>query len=200
MILWNAKLNNNKMKYIKKYKLFLEETEFEVNLSDAPDVKMSKERLSSLKKQIADFKTKKPLLDKVFLTAITDADIKMKVEEIVGKTDILPKEDRNPFIVEYLHIANLKRKVDNLQKDNAQNKIKKDDFSEELKLAKDETSKQNIAAKINDITYRASTNAATIALINKEVNEYQTKLYKKMDDIEKELKDNIKKISTYFQK
>lgn len=188
------------MKHIKRYKLFIEEAEFDVNIGDEPDVKMSKEKLSSLKKQIADFKIKKPLLDKVFLTAATDADLTKGVENIVGKTDILPKEDRNPFIVEYLHIANLKRKIDNLQKDNVQNKIKKDDFSEELKLAKDETSKQNITAKINDITNRTGTNAANIASINKEVNDYQTKLYKKMADIEKDLTNNIKKISSESEK
>jgi len=194
-----VKLNNNKMKHIKKYKLFLEEAEFEVNLGDEPDVKMSKEKLSSLKKQIADFKTKKPLLDKAFLTAATDADLTKAVENIVGKTDILPEEDRNPFIVEYLHISNLKRKIDNLQKTITNDKVKKDDFLQQvanIKDLKDDVTKQNVNAKINDITNRISTNYKTISSLTTEISSYQTKLYKKMADIEKDLKDNIKKISS----
>lgn len=191
------------MKYIKKYKLFLEEAEFDVNLNDEPDVKMSKEKLSSLKKQIADFKTKKPLLDKLFLTVKTDADLTKGVENIVGKTDILPKEDRNPFIVEYLHIANLRRKIDNLQKTIANDKVKKDDFLQQannIKDLKDDVTKQNVSNKITDITNRISTNSATIASLVTEINDYQTKLYKKMSEIEKELKSNIKKISSESEK
>jgi hypothetical protein len=187
------------MKHIKKYKLFLEEAEFEVNLGDEPDVKMSKEKLSSLKKQIADFKTKKTLLDKAFLTAATDADLTKAVENIVGKTDILPEEDRNPFIVEYLHISNLKRKIDNLQKTITNDKVKKDDFLQQaanIKDLKDDVTKQNVNAKINDITNRISTNYKTISSLTTEISSYQTKLYKKMADIEKDLKDNIKKISS----
>jgi hypothetical protein len=156
---------------------------------------MSKEKLSFIKKQISDFKSKKATIDNIFLTVENDNDLKSKIEEIAGKD-----EGKNPFIVEYTHIAKLKRKIDKLQKDNANNKIKKDDFSEELKLARDDISKENITSKINDITNRISTNYSTISSLNKEIEEYQSKLNKKMSDIEKDLLDNIKKISTQSEK
>ena len=83
------------MKYLKKYKLFTEEVDFETNITDEPDLKMSKEKLETLKKNLTDYKTKKPLLDKAYLTALTDIDLKSAVDGIVGKTDALPEKDRN---------------------------------------------------------------------------------------------------------
>ena len=51
------------MKYLKKYLLFKEEAEFDPQVTDAPDLRMSKEKLNSLLKQISQFKEKKPLID-----------------------------------------------------------------------------------------------------------------------------------------
>jgi hypothetical protein len=184
------------MRKLKSYKIFLEESEFDVNITDEPDIKMAKEKLTTLKTQLADYKSKKPLIDNAYLTIKIDADLQKKLEEIVGKTDSLPGKDRNPFLVEYLHVANLKRKVDKSQKDIATDKVKKDDFTQELKLAADETTKQTVGAKITDITNRISTNTASIASLTKEINDAQKSLDKKMSDVEKNMMDSIKKIST----
>ena len=40
------------MKYLKKFKLFNEEVDFEAKITDEPDLKMSKEKLSTLKKNL----------------------------------------------------------------------------------------------------------------------------------------------------
>ena len=183
------------MRHLKPYKIFLEEAEFDVNITDEPDIKMAKEKLTTLKNQLTEYKTKKPLIDNAYLTIKVDADLQKKVEEIVGKVDALPGQDRNPFLVEYLHIASLNRKVSKIQKDIANDKIKKDDFNEELKLSKDSSTKQAVSVKITDITNRISTNTASIASLTKEINDAQTSLNKKMTDVEKNMMDNIKKIS-----
>ena len=183
------------MRHLKKYKIFLEEAEFDVNITDEPDIKMAKEKLTTLKNQLAEYKTKKPLIDSAYLTIKIDADLQKKIESIVGKIDALPGQDRNPFLVEYLHIASLTRKVDNLQKNIANDKVKKDDFNEELKLSKDDSTKQTVSGKITDITNRISTNTASIASLTKEISEAQTSLNKKMSDTEKNMMDSIKKIS-----
>jgi hypothetical protein len=148
------------MRYLKKFKLFNEEVDFDVNITDEPDLKMSKEKLATLKKNISDYKTKKPLLDKAYLTALTDIDLQTSVEGIVGKVDALPEKDRNPFLVEYLHVANLKRKVDKFQKDITKDKISKDDFQEELSLATETSTKDAVNKKLTDINtriYKATT-------------------------------------------
>jgi hypothetical protein len=183
------------MRHLKPYRIFLEEAEFDVNITDEPDIKMAKEKLTTLKNHLNEYKTKKSLIDSAYLTIKIDADLQKKIESIVGKVDALPGQDRNPFLVEYLHIASLTRKVDKLQKDIANVKVKKDDFSEELKLSKDDSTKQVVSSKITDITNRISTNAASIASLTKEISDAQTTLNKKMIDTEKNMMDNIKKIS-----
>ena len=183
------------MRHLKPYRIFLEEAEFDVNITDEPDIKMAKEKLTTLKNHLAEYKVKKPLIDSAYLTIKIDADLQKKIEEIVGKVDGLPGQDRNPFLVEYLHIASLTRKVDKLQKDIANDKVKKDDFSEELKLSKDDSTKQAVSGKITDITNRISTNTASITPLTKEISNSQSILNKKMLDVEKNMMDNIKKIS-----
>ena len=44
------------MRHLKKFKLFNEEVDFETNITDEPDLKMSKEKLSTLKKNLTDYK------------------------------------------------------------------------------------------------------------------------------------------------
>jgi DNA-directed RNA polymerase subunit L len=183
------------MRNLKSYKIFLEESEFDVNITDEPDVKMAKEKLTTLKNQLAEYKTKKPLIDTAYLTIKIDSDLQKKIESIVGKIDALPGQDRNPFLVEYLHIAKLTRKVNNIQKDITNDKLKKDDFNEELKLSKDSSTKQAVTVKITDINNRISTNTSSISSITKEISDAQSSLNKKMTDLEKDIIDNIKKIS-----
>ena len=181
------------MRTLKTYKLFTEEAEFDVKVTDEPDIKMEKDELSITQKQLSEYKSKKTLIDNAYLKIKSDVDLQTKIEGIVGKAD--QKTPKNPFLVEYLHVANLKRKVDKLQNDITNDKLKKDDFSEELKLSKDDSTKQAVTGKITDITNRISTNAASIASLTKEISDAQSSLNKKMLDVEKNMMDNIKKIS-----
>jgi hypothetical protein len=186
------------MRTLKTYKLFTEEAEFDVKVTDEPDIKMEKDELSITQKQLSEYKSKKTLIDNVYLKIKSDADLQTKIEEIVGKAD--QKTPKNPFLVEYLHVANLKRKVDKLQNDITNDKLKKDDFSEELKLSTDDTTKKSVSAKMTDITNRISTNTSDIASLVKEIAEAQKSLDDKMKSIEKNMMDNIKKLSDQTSK
>lgn len=177
------------MKHLKKYTVFLEEAEFDVQATDKPDVKAAKEELSKLKKHLTEYKSKKTAIDNLYLKAKTDEDIKAQLNTIVGT------ENKNPFLVDYLHVASLKRKIDSIQKDITSDKLKKDDFNQELGLSNEESVKQAVSAKIKDITNRISTKTAEIASLSKEVSDAQSALDKKMISTEKNMMDNIKKIS-----
>lgn len=181
------------MKRIKTYKIF-NESEFDSKITDEPDLKMAKDSLSITKSQLSEYKSKKSLLDNAFLKIKSDADLNLKVDEIVGKAD--QKTPKNPFLIEYLHIAKLKRKVDKLQNDIVNDKIRKDDFSQELRLSSDSNMKASINAKITDIANRISTNTSNISSLMKEISDSQKSLDNKMRDIEKNMMDNIKKISS----
>jgi hypothetical protein len=177
------------MKHLKYYKSFNEEAEFDVQVTDKPDVKAAKEELSDLKNYLSEYKSKKTAIDNLFLKAKTDEDLKFQIDNIVGK------ENKNPFIVDYLHVATLKRKLDNTQKDISSDKLKKDDFNQDLKLSTDDNIKKAITAKITDITNRISTKSAEITSLNKDISDAQSSLNKKMLDTEKNMMSNIKKIS-----
>lgn len=177
------------MKHLKKYTVFLEEAEFDVQVTDKPDVKAAKEELSKLKKHLTEYKSKKTAIDNLYLKAKTDEDIKAQLNTIVGT------ENKNPFLVDYLHVASLKRKIDSIQKDITSDKLKKDDFNQELGLSNEESVKQAVSAKIKDITNRISTKTAEISSLSKEVSDAQSALDKKMISTEKNMMDNIKKIS-----
>ena len=193
------------MKHLKKYKLFTEEADFDVNITDEPDLKMAKEKLATLKTNLSDYKTKKPIIDTAYLTIkiseprnveAEDADLQKKTEEIMGKTDIQSGKDRNPFLVEYLHVSNLKRKINNLQNELVKDKLSKDDFTEELGLSTESSVKASVTSKISDITNRISTKTISIASLSKEVTDAEKELQTKMFNVEKEMQDYIKKISS----
>lgn len=181
------------MRYLKGFEKFNEEVDLEVKITDEPNLKMAKEKLNTLKKHLADYKVKKPLIDKAYLMAKTDADLTTQIESLLGKTDALPAQDRNPFLVEYLTVSNLKRKVQKLGDDILSDKLKKDSFKLDLKDAgpdlKDATNK-----KISDIDKRIGTNTSNIALIKKDIEDSQKKLDNKMIQVQKEMTDYIKKI------
>jgi hypothetical protein len=52
------------MKYIKKYKLFIEADEFDIQTTDTPDIKMAKKKMDTIEKQFVEYKTKKITIDK----------------------------------------------------------------------------------------------------------------------------------------
>lgn len=188
------------MRHLKNYKMFLEEVDFNPQVTDEPDIKMAKEKLANLNKQLSEYNTVKPKIDYFYLNATTDADLDTKIKQLLGDTDAKAGQDRNPFLVEYLHVANLKRKIDKNQKDITQDKLKKDDFSETLKLATEATTKEAVGAKLKEIDSRMSAKTADIATLNQQIIESEKKLKEKMTSIQKEMMDYIKKLSDQSQK
>ena len=178
------------MKHLKSYGLFLEAS----NIID-PDITMAEDKLVATQKQLSDYKVKKPLIDKAYLTAATDADLKTKIESLIGKTDSQPKEDRNPFLVEYLHVASLKRKIDKAQKDITGDKLKKSEFEAESKIDSG-SNKEELAKKVSGLDTNIKTNTQLIASLSKQVQDSEKQLIDKMKKIEKDLGDYVKKISS----
>ena len=75
-------------------------------------------------------------------------------------------------------------------------KLSKDDFTEELGLSTESSTKASVNSKISDITNRISTKTANIASLSKEVTDSEKELQTKMFNVEKEMQDYIKKISS----
>lgn len=182
------------MRYLKRYKSFNEDTDFDPKVTDAPDIKMPKEELSSIMNQIKDFKQKKVQIDQIYLKATDDKQLADKIKILLGP-QTSSKEDRNPFLVEYLNVSDLKRRLDKSKKDAVDDKLKLDDFNQDIKSATDQVQKASIQQKISDINKRIGLSNTTISKISSDITNADKSLSGKMDKIEKDMKDYIKKLS-----
>jgi hypothetical protein len=178
------------MKYLKNYSLFKEDNEFEVNSTDRSDIQSAKERLNNIKNDISEYKSKKSEIDRLYLNAVTDEDIKTKLKSLLGENN------KNQFMSSYLHISELKRRINKFQNDISEDKLKKDDFGTQISNSEDPSIKSALSDKIKEIDNRISTKTSDISSLKKEIDDSQRELDKKMKETETEMLDNFKKIST----
>lgn len=183
------------MNYIKNYKLFLEESEFDVLSSDSADVKVAKEKMQTIKTYIIEYKNKKPLIDKIYTETKDPKKIEDALKKVLGQTDVMNGKDRNPFLVEYTHVAKLNADVTQMGKDNLNDKLKLDDFQQELRYTKEQTVKDVIGKKIADVNKRMLDRTKNIQTLSNQYKQSLKEHTDKMSKIEKEMSDNIKKIS-----
>jgi uncharacterized coiled-coil DUF342 family protein len=179
------------MKYLKKYKLFLEENEFEVKDTDKEDVKMSKDKLNLLKKNISDYAGKKSQLDAIYKTSKNLDEVENKAKAIIGDD---PKT-RNPFLVDYNNIARISKEVSMIHDEIAKDKIRADDFREEANTVQDTTTKAALNAKVQDVKNRISSNNKKIVDKQKEVEELKKEIDNEKQTMKADLEGDIRKIS-----
>ena len=183
------------MKYLKKYNLFLE-AGLDIQPTDTPDVKTSKQQMELVTKQLADFKTKKPQIDTLYKTIKDPVQIEAGLLKILG-TDV---KNRNPFLVDYATISKMNKDIDNMQQENVMDKVRIDDFQQDLKMTTDPNTKQSLATKIADINKRMNGRVTNITKIQNDFNLADKAHKDKMSKIEKDINDNITKISNVNQK
>jgi hypothetical protein len=183
------------MKYLKKYNMFLE-AGLDILPTDEPDVKASKGQMELVTKQLADFKTKKPQIDTLYKTIKDPTQIASGLTKILG-VDV---KSRNPFLVDYVSISKMNKDVDDMQKENVLDKVRLDDFQRDLKITTDPNLKQSLTTKIGEITKRMNDRVTNINKIQNDFLLADKAQKEKMLKVEKDIKDNITKISNVDQK
>jgi hypothetical protein len=192
------------MKYLKKYKMFLEEVDavgtsgaFDISNDDAPDLKMAKQKMETTQAQVKEYNADKPKIDALYDpdTDNDNATINTQLETLLGKDDVQKGVDRNPFLVEYANLARIKKQIADYQRDNVGDKIKLDDFQRELKETNEETTANALKIKIAEITKRMTDRITSINQIQADLLKSQKEHTDKMSKIEKDMKDYITKIS-----
>ena len=173
------------MKYLKKYKVFFEN--LEVKDTDDEDVKASKEGLNKLKDHLSDYNSNKSKLEDLFKKADNIEEINNELSKIIGE-----EEERNPFLSELATIHKIKWQIQKKHDQNADDKVKVDDFSKDSQTVSDSTA---LNAKIAEINDRISIRSSEISDLEKELKEKETEWNTKIQEKEKYLQDNIKKIS-----
>lgn len=186
------------MKYLKKYKLFKESDEFEIEDTDSPDLKMSKDRMNTIKSQISDYNSKKSRIDSLYKSD-KGTDIQKGLEDIIGKIGD-DKSDRNPFLIEYAHLSSLERNINKLHDDNSNDKIKIDDLQQSLGLVESDDTKKSIESKISDIKNRMSERSSKISDIEKDLSDKEKDHKERMSKMGEEMKKHIQNMTSSDQK
>lgn len=193
------------MKHLKKYDIFLEEAEFDVKDTDSPDVKIAKAKMSTIRLNLDEYRTKKSLIDKLYSEVKDPTQIESKLKEILGATDIQNGKDRNPFLVEYAHLAKLKADVESMKQQNVYDKAFIDDFNQELRdldanKSNDPAQKMVITKKISDVNKRITDRATKLTQNQSEFSKSFTEHTAKINKTGSDMTEYIKKISNVNQK
>lgn len=173
------------MKYLKKYHLFKENDNFEISDTDEPDIKLSKEKLSDLKKKLSEYNSKKSAIDNLYKSDKVDDS---ELEKIVGKDD-----EKNTFLVSYSNISSMNKKLNNLKEKENKKAVELSNFKDRLTDASD-NSKPIISAKISEIESQISKLRQDIVEISKKIPELEKEHKEKMAKIEDDMKSWIEKI------
>lgn len=165
-----------------KFKDFLINEEAAINSAVS---KVTKDTIDTLEKQVSDYKSKKSQVDSIYTnTDLSETELTAKTEQILGKD----KEKRNPFLVQYIKIANYKRQLVNLSNTIKDNNEKLSDYNTELSEADEENKAKikeyisNLNTKNNQITSDISNLKTTIEKSEKEMED---EMNKKIDELKK---------------
>ena len=175
------------MKHLKNYKLFLEaDVTIPIQETDPVDIKMNKQSIETLSKQLTEYKTKRPLIDNLYKNIKDSTQLERELVKILGDQAVQNGPDRNPFLVEYSTLA---RMQNDLLKMDQENK----NYQEELRLSTDASTKQAVNMKIQELAQKVSKTQTDFTLAEKKHKDNLAR-------IEKDMKENIIKISNVNQK
>lgn len=182
------------MKYLKKYQLFLEDS-FDIKDTDKEDVKMSKEKMNDINKDIEEYNSNKSKISDIYKKAKTIEETTELLKPIIGEGD-----KANQFLMEFNTICRIEKEIDLLHEEIVKDKVRVDDMRSEASLVEDPETKALANGKVTDIQNRISEKNGKILDKSKEFEQLKTDHLKKIEDMKKNMSEYIKKISDSEQK
>jgi hypothetical protein len=177
------------MKYLKKYRLFLEDS-FDIKDTDKEDVKMSKEKMNDINKDISEYQSKKSQISAIYKKAKTIEEAQELIKPIIGEA-----EEGNQFLIEFNSICRIEKEIELLHNEIVKDKLRADDMRSEANLVEDSETKAAAMGKVTDIQNRISANNKKILDKTKEFEDLEKEHIGKMEDMKKDMSDQIEKIS-----
>lgn len=177
------------MKYLKKYRLFLEDG-FDIKDTDKEDVKMSKEKMNDINKDIIDYQSKKSQIEGIYKKAKTIEEAENLIKPIIGEA-----EEGNQFLIEFNSICRIEKEIELLHDEIVKDKVRADDMRSEANLVEDSETKATAMGKVTDIQNRIASSNKKILDKTKEFEELEKSHIKKMEDMKKDMSNHIEKIS-----
>lgn len=176
------------MKYLKKFSLFLEN--YDIKDTDPEDVKLAKEKLNDLGKQITEYGQKKAQITSIYNKAETISETGEEIRKIIGEG-----EESNKFLVKWNTISRIEKEIDLVHQEIVEDKIKLDDLDQEAKALKDSETKATAVAKVKDMMERIKDKNQKIVDKTKEFSDLEKEHLKEMEQERQDLRNYITKIS-----
>lgn len=182
------------MKHLKRYQLFLEDN-FEIKDTDKEDVKMSKEKMNDINKDISEYQAKKSQIASIWKKAKTIDEAEALIKPIIGEG-----EDGNEFLMEFNTISRIEKEISLTHEEIVKDKVRADDLRSEAALIEDSETKAAANGKVTDIMNRIAEGNKKILDKTKEFEELEKKHLEKIQDMKQNMSEYIKKISDSEQK
>lgn len=178
------------MKFLKNYLKFNEENDFDVKETDAVDLKASKETLQTVNKNLKEFKSKKSIIDNLFKNTKDEKILQTEVDKLIGSD----KDKRNPFIVNYLQVAQDQKRLDNLVIDISDKKINIEQFKTLINTSSDPAQKVKLQQSIDDINKKISDSNISISTLKKDIDSNSKRINDEMLKVGNDIEGKIKNI------
>jgi len=181
------------MKWLRGFNSFKEDVDvnkISIDDSDAVDVKASKTSMNDLKSQVDEFKAKKSQIDSLFKSDMEKSKLDDEVAKVIGNSD----EDHNPFLANYIQVANDKKRLENLMDSVTSDNKSLQENKSLLSMSDSNDQKTSLQETINIISKRISDSKISIEVLKRSIIENQKKIDDKMVSMEKEILGNINSI------
>lgn len=178
-----------KIKYLDFLKLRESDT-FEIEDTDSEDTKIAKQSLEDLKKEIADYNSKKTSLDSIYKNMNKD-------DETVGleaKKIIMDGDKVNSFLSNYANILSNRRKVIKIQNAIDENVLQINDLKNRIADSDNDDIKEKMNKSIIDKENANKEKINQIKEVEKNIKEMESELKGKLSDKENQIKEWIAKI------
>lgn len=180
------------MKYLKNYKSFNEEAEFEVDAMSPANAENTKSinDLNKVKKDIDGYNKYKGNIDTIYKTSKTDAEIETKLKNLLGDDN-----DRNPFLDNYITVASDERKVKTMVDNRVANKLKVSEYNDLISMSDNPTQKTAMQLEITKLNNKISMDEKSLTKLKSDIEKRKKDIKDNISDIEKSMQSNIKNIS-----
>ena len=190
------------MRHIHNFKKFNEK--FSEIPTDLKSVNTAKQYYNKLELDIKEYDTKKSELEKLYTDVnpenstllYDDATLKIKVDTLIGKTDIQTGKDRSPFFASLLPLLDIKRQI--IRKEKAQ--LDDKNALDAIKKSQEGSESKEVDPRIKETEEKMSLNNSDISELKKEVIKQQKEFDEMIAKTRIKLNNSVKTISDLSNK
>jgi hypothetical protein len=176
------------MKYLLKYSLFREK--IEKNITDSASLSTAKDSVNQKQDWITQFNAKKSQIDSLYNVNQDYLD----EEKIKTQLDQLKVSD-NPLLQNYVDVQELHYDVKELKDKQSDEEVRMSKYKSDIPTLSRDLEKKNMQAEVDRLKKSIDISTQDLVKKQKEVQDSELEDKKELDELQKKIKEDIKKIS-----